>query len=1607
MISKTMISYLNPAKMATHINSTSDTRTGCSKLNHISRQRHKMRKFSCSIFHQLYYATLFLLLANQFILFRLVTSYVFEVSHEQQQQHFSSSAHQPTTSHTSRVLENGCPKGTWTRLGTKCYKLSYTGKTYDEARNRCKNLSGSRMAIIDDESMKERESDPPNAFDQFTDTVLTELKNMSRTTVQVAVSDELMSQYNERVRSANGGHDFDASDLTHTESILWLPQDDPILTNLTPPPNATDNGFILAFSKTLNRWGLSASRKNLKEAYICERNAVTQSTPNQAEQTNQHAQATTPSTITSASNQQQNIEPKRAQQNQPAQPPPQSRPSELSESFNKPPSEATSLLFREMPQDQSVMLGSTTELRCSPLEKDATLTWSFNGKNLNQSTQHGRVKILSSGTLRIEHVRNTDDGNYVCTVRSGSTTESKSVRVEIIELPHQPEYIQAELIDKLSTSVRVKWTPGFNGNSPIVKYLVEMRTVTSENMDDVGSIMLSDSWEMAKANISADQTSVIVPDLKPAKKYIFRVKAVNRVGPGEPSFPTRDPIEVPVQPPSMPPENLMGTPRSSTSIAIQWSPPPADSQNGDIRGYKVRHRLAGYQSESDWYSSDIVDTTHLVYVLDGLIEWQKYEIQIAAENDKGVGPWTPSSFVRTKEGKPVKPPRNVRAESTSATAVKISWTQPPQQYINGINQGYRIQLWYNARLSELARESTVSHNTVSPLQTTSMDNLLPYTEYYVTVKCFTSAGDGVPNENPVLIRTKQAAPEAVPVLEFADVLDKSLRVLWKPPKRINGELDHYTLEYSEVSAQEKTIVKNCPPNINETRIYDLTPQTGYIFKIYAYTEAGRGPEKTNQTTTTMPPVLPEPPSNLVPTNIGPYSAVINFEPGFNGNANIEKWNVEAQTPSRADYTARWQNIYVSTNHSQGNSVEVRNLRPFTRYKIRLTPVNVAGVSRYPSEPTPEFQTAQTEPEQPPRDLSLEEVKTNSISVRWLPLSNNLWLGNPRGYNLTWTDGDNSSIRHHMIYNIRADSCLIKDLEEYTEYTIRIYAVNEAGSSPASEPITAMTHEDVPSASPSNISARASSSSSIVIEWGSVPRRHMNGLIKGYRIQYQALKPDAPILNKTVDDNSTKSIVISDLKPFTAYHLALAAFTGAGDGVYSSVITVQTLEDTPGKPQNFTSPTLSQTAARLLWDPPEDPNGDIVGYKVSYHPLTEGNKEILSQELHQNERTFKAINLKPDTHYLFTVTAKTKEGWGQQNSLVLYTHDSELRANLPFFKESWFVILCACLSIVITIIVTALLFIQTKSYKYKQEAIKSTSQDRLGDAGFTIDDEPVAHSNNGFGLLSNEAHYKRSNGALSQSTANFTLPKTPPRPQPGSIVYSDDGDDDVFEEMADKPHKNNVGTSNYDSSGDSLTEKPSEFSNSPAPESESCDDEYVNMANKHFVNHYANVNGTLRGQKSWKRNAKQYSSSLRTTPKLPQRPAPSVPHIPSDHSQSSSDHANQPMPGTSGMQNIKQINPVYTELPRDVADGLNHQSARSQSNYRSVNNIDKLKIDDESNNGHSNNSDVNNNNEGELDQNNHQVDLLSNNHIVNLNGGRIIVDNMAGSRAPLPGFTSFV
>lgn len=41
---------------------------------------------------------------------------------------------------------------------------------------------------------------------------------------------------------------------------------------------------------------------------------------------------------------------------------------------------------------------------------------------------------------------------------------------------------------------------------------------------------------------------------------------------------------------------------------------------------------------------------------------------------------------------PTAPPQNVRTEAVNSTAIRFLWTPPPQQFVNGINQGYKVRL---------------------------------------------------------------------------------------------------------------------------------------------------------------------------------------------------------------------------------------------------------------------------------------------------------------------------------------------------------------------------------------------------------------------------------------------------------------------------------------------------------------------------------------------------------------------------------------------------------------------------------------------------------------------------------------------------------------------------------------------------------------------------------------------------------------------------------------------------------------------------------------------------------------------------------------------------
>ena len=104
----------------------------------------------------------------------------------------------------------------------------------------------------------------------------------------------------------------------------------------------------------------------------------------------------------------------------------------------------------------------------------------------------------------------------------------------------------------------------------------------------------------------------------------------------------------------------------------------------------------------------------------------------------------------------------------------------------------------------------------------------------------------------------------------------------------------------------------------------------------------------------------------------------------------------------------------------------------------------------------------------------------------------------------------------------------------------------------------------PSSSPQGVQASAKNSTSVSVGWAAVGNEQRNGIIKGYKVIYQAL-PDGRNVTRFVnisdeDQGKEQDITLGDLVKFTNYSIRVLAFTVVGDGPPSEVKIVQTQQD---------------------------------------------------------------------------------------------------------------------------------------------------------------------------------------------------------------------------------------------------------------------------------------------------------------------------------------------------------------------------------------------------------------------------------------------------------------
>ncbi|XP_039500608.1 protein sidekick isoform X12 [Drosophila santomea] len=920
------------------------------------------------------------------------------------------------------------------------------------------------------------------------------------------------------------------------------------------------------------------------------------------------------------------------------------------------------------PVDTTVLLGLTATLQCKVSSDPSVpynIDWYREGQSSTPISNSQRIGVQADGQLEIQAVRASDVGSYACVVTSPGGNETRAARLSVIELPFPPSNVKVErLPEPQQRSINVSWTPGFDGNSPISKFIIQRREVSE--LGPVPDPLLN--WITELSNVSADQRWILLENLKAATVYQFRVSAVNRVGEGSPSEPSNV-VELPQEAPSGPPVGFVGSARSMSEIITQWQPPLEEHRNGQILGYILRYRLFGYNNVP-WSYQNITNEAQRNFLIQELITWKDYIVQIAAYNNMGVGVYTEGSKIKTKEGVPEAPPTNVKVEAINSTAARCRWTPPNPQQINGINQGYKIQAWQRRLIDGEWRDferrmKTVPPSLIDPLaeQTAVLGGLEKFTEYNISVLCFTDPGDGVASIQ-VAVMTMDDVPDEVTGLHFDDVSDRSVKVLWAPPRSSNGILTGYTVRYQVKDRPDSLKSFNLTADDTELTVNQLQATTHYWFEIFAWTRVGSGTPKTATIQSGVEPVLPHAPTALALSNIEAFSVVLQFTPGFDGNSSITKWKVEGQTARNMT----WFTI-CEINDPDAETLTVTGLVPFTQYRLRLSASNVVGSSK-PSEATKDFQTIQARPKHPPFNVTVRAMSAQQLRVRWIPLQQTEWYGNPRGYNISYkqlvkTPGTIKYVpRSVVIEDHTANSHVLDSLEEWTLYEVKMNACNDVGCSKESDTAVERTREAVPSYGPLDVQANATSSTTVVVQWGEVPRQHRNGQIDGYKVFYAAADRGQQVLHKTIPNNATFTTTLTELKKYVVYHVQVLAYTRLGNGALSTPpIRVQTFEDTPGVPSNVSFPDVSLTMARIIWDVPVDPNGKILAYQVTY-TLNGSAMLNYSREFPPSDRTFRATELLPGKYYSFSCTAQTRLGWGKIATALVYTTNNRERPQAP-------------------------------------------------------------------------------------------------------------------------------------------------------------------------------------------------------------------------------------------------------------------------------------------------------------------------------------------------------
>ncbi|XP_008332715.1 myomesin 1a (skelemin) isoform X2 [Cynoglossus semilaevis] len=612
-------------------------------------------------------------------------------------------------------------------------------------------------------------------------------------------------------------------------------------------------------------------------------------------------------------------------------------------------------------EGETMSLGCTVIVYPTVKKYQPDVVWYRNSVPLKPSKWVRTHWTGERATLTLVHLNKEDEGLYTLRVntKSGFDTHSayvfvRDANVELEGLPVAPLDVRCH--DANKDYVVVTWKqPAVEGGSSILGYFIDRCEVGTHH------------WAQCN-DTPVKYARFPVTGLVEGRSYVFRVRAVNRVGvsrasrvsdtvvamdPSDrarlragPLAPWTGMIKFTEEDPTVgivpgEPSDVVVTEATKSYVVLAWKPPIQRGHEGVM--YYIEKCISGTDSWQRVNTGMPVKSPR--FALFDLAEGKSYSFRVRCCNSAGVGEASVSTgeiIVGDKLDLPSAPSSPVAIRNT-ATSVVVIW---------GASKEATNLVGYYTECSVVGTDVWMPCNNKPVKQTRFVCHGLTSGEKYVfRVKAINAAGysQNSSDSDAVVVQAAISVPGKPTGVTLLEAVRDYMVVGWTEPATDGGGairgyfVDYRTVKgnvvgkWHELNHQALTTTSYKAENLKENVFYE--------FQVRAMNMAGvskasvpSAPLECKEYTITVPGV----PVGLRVQEVRDSSAVVLWDPpAFNGRTPVNGYYLDVKEASAGD--EGWKAVHEKVNRNK--YIKVTGLNGGTSYVFRARAQNLAGVGK--------------------------------------------------------------------------------------------------------------------------------------------------------------------------------------------------------------------------------------------------------------------------------------------------------------------------------------------------------------------------------------------------------------------------------------------------------------------------------------------------------------------------------------------------------------------------------------------------------------------------------------------------------------------------------------